>query len=102
MNISRIFIERPVATSVLFVSILFFGWLAFNKLPVNDLPNVDFPTITVTARLPGASPEVMANTVALPLEREFSRIAGIDEMTSSSSSGNTRITLTFSLARDID
>lgn len=102
MNISRIFIERPVATSVLFVSILFFGWLGFRSLPVNDLPNVDFPTITVTARFPGASPEIMANTVALPLEREFSRIAGIDEMTSSSTSGNTRITLTFSLSRDID
>ncbi len=102
MNISRIFIERPVATSVLFVCILFFGWLAFNRLPVNDLPNVDFPTITVTARLPGASPEVMANSVAQPLEREFSRIAGIDEMTSSSTSGNSRITLTFSLDRDID
>ena len=102
MNVSRIFIERPVATSVLFASILFFGWLGFTTLPVNDLPNVDFPTITVTARLPGASPEVMANTVALPLEREFSRISGIDEMTSSSTSGNTRITLTFSLKRDID
>jgi len=102
MNISRVFIERPVATSVLFVCILFFGWLAFNRLPVNDLPNVDFPTITVTARLPGASPEVMANSVAQPLEREFSRIAGVDEMTSSSTSGNTRITLTFSLERDID
>jgi len=102
MNISRIFIERPVASSVLFASILFFGWLGFNTLPVNDLPNVDFPTISVTARLPGANPEVMANTVALPLEREFSRIAGVDEMTSSSTSGNTRITLTFSLQRDID
>jgi hydrophobic/amphiphilic exporter-1 (mainly G- bacteria), HAE1 family len=102
MNVSRIFIERPVATSVLFVSIMFFGWLGFTTLPVNDLPNVDFPTITVTARLPGASPEVMANTVAQPLEREFSRISGIDEMTSSSTSGNTRITITFSLKRDID
>ena len=102
MNISRIFIERPIATSVLFVGIMFFGWLGFNTLPVNDLPNVDFPTISVTARLPGASPEVMGNTVALPLEREFSRIAGVDEMTSSSSSGNTRITLTFALSRDID
>ena len=102
MNVSRVFIERPVATSVLFVSILFFGWLAFNKLPVNDLPNVDFPTITVTTRLPGASPEVMANTVAQPLEREFARIAGVEEMTSSSTSGNTRITLTFALSRDID
>ncbi|HTE13540.1 MAG TPA: efflux RND transporter permease subunit [Burkholderiales bacterium] len=102
MNISRIFIERPIATSVLFVGIIFFGWLGFTTLPVNDLPNVDFPTINVTARLPGASPEVMGNTVALPLEREFSRIAGVEEMTSSSSSGNTRITLTFALSRDID
>ncbi len=102
MNMSRIFIERPIATSVLFVSIMFFGWLGFTGLPVNDLPNVDFPTISVTARLPGASPEVMGNTVALPLEREFSRISGVDEMTSSSSAGNTRITLTFSLQKDID
>ena len=102
MNISRLFIERPIATSVLFVSIMFFGWLGFTTLPVNDLPNVDFPTISVTARLPGASPEVMGNTVALPLEREFSRISGVDEMTSSSSAGNTRITLTFSLQKDID
>src|SRR5882672_67227 len=102
MNVSRIFIERPVATSVIFVSILFFGWLGFTTLPINDLPNVDFPTISVTARLPGAGPEIMANTVALPLEREFSRISGIDEMTSTSTNGNTRITLTFSLKRDID
>ena len=102
MNISRIFIERPVASSVIFASILFFGWLGFRTLPVNDLPNVDFPTIAVTAALPGASPEVMANTVALPLEREFSRISGVDEMSSSSTTGNTRITLTFSLSRDID
>ena len=102
MNISRIFIERPVASSVIFVSILFFGWLGFKSLPVNDLPNVDFPTITVTASLPGASPEIMGNTVALPLEREFSRISGVDEMVSSSTTGNTRITLTFSLQRDID
>ena len=102
MNISRIFIERPIATSVLFLAILFFGWLGFTTLPVNDLPNVDFPTITVTARLPGASPEIVGNTVALPLEREFSRIAGVEEMTSSSTTGNTRITLTFALSRDID
>ena len=102
MNVSRIFIERPVASSVLFASILFFGWLGFQSLPVNDLPNVDFPTISVTASLPGGSPEVMANTVALPLERAFSQIPGVDEMTSSSTTGNTRITMTFSLDRDID
>jgi HAE1 family hydrophobic/amphiphilic exporter-1 len=102
MNISRIFIERPVASSVLFVAIIFFGWIGFQTLPVNDLPNVDFPTITVTATLPGGSPEVMANTVALPLERAFSQIPGVDEMTSSSTTGNIRITLSFSLDRDID
>ncbi len=102
MNVSRVFIERPVASSVLFLAILFFGWLGFQTLPVNDLPNVDFPTITVTASLPGAGPEIMANTVALPLERAFSQIPGVDEMTSSSSTGNTRITLSFSLDRDID
>jgi len=102
VNVSRIFIERPVASSVLFASILFFGWLGFQSLPVNDLPNVDFPTISVTAVLPGGSPEVMANTVALPLERAFSQIPGVDEMTSSSTTGNTRITMTFSLERDID
>src|SRR3954464_4551618 len=102
MNISRIFIERPVASSVLFVSILLFGWLGFRTLPVNDLPNVDFPTISVTAQLPGAGPQIMANTVALPLERELSRIPGVEEMSSTSTSGNTRIVMTFSLQRDID
>ena len=102
MNISRVFIERPIATSVLFFSILFFGALGFRGLPVNDLPNVDFPTISVTAQLPGAGPETMANSVALPLEREFSRIAGVDEMTSSSTMGNLRITLTFNLDKSID
>src|SRR5262245_64507230 len=102
MSISRIFIERPIATSVLFVGLIFFGALGYMGLPVNDLPNVDFPTINVTAGLPGASQEIMANTVALPLEREFSRIAGVDEMTSASTNGNTRITITFSLKRDID
>ena len=102
MNISRTFIERPVASSVLFVSILFFGWLGFRTLPVNDLPNVDFPTITVTASLPGASPETMASAVATVLERQFSTIAGIDEMTSVSGQGVTRITIQFNLDRDID
>jgi hydrophobic/amphiphilic exporter-1 (mainly G- bacteria), HAE1 family len=102
MNVSNVFISRPVASSVIFASILFFGWLGFRTLPVNDLPNVDFPTISVTALLPGANPEVMANTVALPLERELSRVPGIDEMTSTSTTGNLRIVITFSLDRDID
>jgi len=102
MNLSRIFIQRPVATTVLVIAGAFFGWVAFNKLPINDLPNVDFPTIRVTARLPGANPETMATTVATPLERQFSTIAGIDSMTSSNSAGESRIVIQFDLDRDID
>jgi len=102
MNLSRIFIERPVATTILVAAIVIFGAIAFRTLPVNDLPNVDFPTISVTAELPGANPEVMASTVATPLERQFSQIAGVDAMNSVNSTGRTRITLQFSLERDID
>ncbi|HYH42548.1 MAG TPA: efflux RND transporter permease subunit [Burkholderiales bacterium] len=102
MNISRIFIERPIATSVLVAAIIIFGLFAFRTLPVNDLPNVDFPTISVTAELPGANPEVMASTVATPLERQFSQIAGVETMNSVNSTGRTRITLVFSLERQID
>jgi HAE1 family hydrophobic/amphiphilic exporter-1 len=102
MNLSRIFIERPVATTVLVVAGALFGWLAFNRLPINDLPNVDFPTIRVTARLPGANPETMATTVATPLERQFSTIAGIDSMTSTNAAGESRIVIQFDLERDID
>ena len=102
MNISRIFIVRPVATTVLVAAIIIFGALAFRALPVNELPNVDFPTISVNADLPGANPDIMASTVATPLERQFSRIAGVDSMSSVSSTGRTRITLQFSLDRDID
>ncbi len=102
MNLSRIFIERPVATSVLVVAVVFFGMIAFSTLPVNDLPTVDFPTIQVTANLRGANPEVMAATVATPLERQFSQIAGVDTMSSNNTNGTTRITLQFSLERDID
>jgi hydrophobic/amphiphilic exporter-1 (mainly G- bacteria), HAE1 family len=102
MNLSRIFIERPIATSMLVAAILIFGLFALRALPVNDLPNVDFPTISVTAELPGANPEVMASTVATPLERQFSQIAGLETMNSSSTTGRTRITLVFSLERHID
>lgn len=102
MNVSRIFIIRPVATTVLVAAIIIFGLLAFRSLPVNELPNVDFPTISVTADLPGANPDIMATTVATPLERQFSQVAGIDSMSSVSSTGRTRITLQFSLERDID
>ncbi|WP_374421938.1 multidrug efflux RND transporter permease subunit [Chromobacterium sp.] len=96
------FIRRPVATTLLTLAILLAGLLAFKLLPVSPLPQVDFPTISVTARLPGASPETMAATVATPLERALGRIAGVTEMTSSSSLGSTRITLQFELDRNID
>ncbi len=102
MNLSKVFIERPVATTVLVAAIVIFGVIAFRSLPVNDLPNVDFPTISVTAELPGANPEVMASTVATPLERQFSQIAGVETMNSSNTTGRTRITLQFSLERQID
>jgi HAE1 family hydrophobic/amphiphilic exporter-1 len=102
MNISNVFIRRPIATTVLVAAIVIFGLIAFRTLPVNDLPNVDFPTIQVTAELRGANPEVMASTVATPLERQFSQIAGVETMNSVNSTGRTRITLQFSLARSID
>src|ERR671927_686217 len=102
MNIAAIFIRRPVMTTLVMLAIVFFGIMAYRLLPVNDLPNVDFPTIQVTASLPGASPETMASAVATPLERQFSTIAGIDSMTSSSALGQTQITIQFSLERSID
>ena len=88
MNLSRIFIERPVATAVLTAGLCLFGLFAFGTLPVNELPSVDFPTLQVTATLPGADPETMARVVATPLEREFSTISGIDSMSSVSSSSS--------------
>ncbi len=102
MNLSALFIRRPVMTILVMVSLFLFGAMAYRELPVSDLPNVDFPTIQVTASLPGASPETMASTVATPLERQFTTIAGVDSMSSSSSVGNAQITLQFSLDRDID
>jgi multidrug efflux pump len=96
------FIRRPVATTLLTLGIALAGMLAFRLLPVSPLPQVDFPTISVGASLPGASPETMASTVAMPLERALGRIAGVTEMTSSSSLGSTRITLQFDLSRNID
>ena len=102
MNFSEIFIRRPVMTWLVMIAILTFGVLAYRQLPVAQLPNVDFPTIQVTAMLPGASPETMAAAVATPLEKEFSAIAGLEQMTSSSAKGTTQITLQFSLDRPID
>jgi multidrug efflux pump len=102
MNISAPFIRRPVATTLLTAGITLVGAIAFNVLPVSPLPQVDFPTISVSASLPGASPEITASSIATPLERQFSHIAGVTEMTSSSSLGSTSITLQFDLSRDID
>ena len=98
----ELFIRRPVLTTLLMAAILLFGIMGFRLLPVSDLPNVDFPTIQVAAALPGASPETMASAVATPLEKQFTTIAGIDSMTSSSAIGLTQITLQFSLERNID
>ena len=102
MNISELFIRRPVMTTLLMLALFFFGLFAYRALPVSDLPDVDFPTIQVTANLPGASPETMASAIATPLERQFSTIAGLDSMNSTSSSGVTQITLQFNLDRSID
>ncbi len=102
MNLSRPFILRPVATSLLTLALMLAGILSFGLLPVAPLPNVDFPTILVQAAMPGASPETMASTVATPLERALGRIAGITDMTSSSSLGNTTIIVQFDLSKDID
>src|SRR5258706_14818229 len=102
MNIAAIFIKRPVMTTLIMVAILLFGIMAYRQLPVNDLPNVDFPTIQVNAALPGANPDTMASAVAMPLERQFSTIAGLDSMTSSSFQGNTSLTLQFNLGPHLD
>ena len=102
MNISRIFIERPVMTVLVVFAILLFGTIAFRALPVAALPSVDYPTILVNASVPGASPETMASSVATPLEREFSTIAGVQSMNSTNTQGNTSITVQFTLDRKID
>src|SRR6185312_13606788 len=102
MNVSELFIRRPIATSLLALAILLAGMAAYVFLPVAPLPQVDIPTIQVSASLPGASPETMASSVATPLERRFGRIAGISEITSTSSLGSTSVTLQFDLERDVD
>ena len=102
MNISWLFIHRPVTTTLVMLGILIFGIMGYKALPVSDLPTVDFPTITVTATLPGASPETMASAVATPLEKQFSTIAGLDSINSASTLGRTQITLQFNLSRNID
>jgi HAE1 family hydrophobic/amphiphilic exporter-1 len=102
MNIAGLFIKRPVMTTLVMLALLFFGTVAYTKLPVSDLPAIDYPTISVSASLPGANPETMASSVATPLEKQFSTIAGLDVMTSSSGQGGTGITLQFTLDRNID
>jgi HAE1 family hydrophobic/amphiphilic exporter-1 len=102
LNLSEIFIRRPIATSLLMLGIALFGVVSYRALPVSDLPSVDYPTLNVSASLPGGDPATMASAVATPLERQFTSIAGLDSMTSSSSTGSTNITLQFDLARDID
>jgi HAE1 family hydrophobic/amphiphilic exporter-1 len=102
VNIAELHIRRPVMTTLVMLGILLFGIMAYRHLPVSDLPNVDFPTVLVTASLPGASPETMASSVATPLEKEFSTIAGLDSMSSVNALGMSQITLQFALNRDID
>jgi HAE1 family hydrophobic/amphiphilic exporter-1 len=102
MNLSELFIRRPVTTTLIMLGILVFGTMAYRTLPVSDLPTVDYPTIQVSASLPGASPETMASTVALPLEKQFAGIAGLTNINSVSQQGTTNITLQFDLSRNID
>ncbi len=102
MSLPELCIARPVMTSLLMIALVIFGAFGYAKLPVSELPNVDFPTISVSVLFPGASPETMASSVAKPLENQFSTIAGVDEMTSTSSQGQTRVTLQFNLDRNID
>src|SRR5215212_6604254 len=102
MNFTELFIRRPVMTTLVMAGVLIFGLVAYRQLPVSDLPAVDYPTISVSASLAGASPETMASSVASPLEKEFSTIPGVETMTSTSTQGNTAISLQFALSRDID
>ena len=101
MNLSEVFIRRPIATSLLMAAIALFGIVAYRELPVSDLPTVDFPTIQVQASLPGGDPGTMAAAVASPLERQFTAIAGMDSMISSSAAGSSQVTLQLDLARPI-
>ena len=102
MNLSKAFIERPVMTTLVMAALVIFGAYGYASLPVSDLPNIDFPTISVFASLPGADPDTMASSVASPLENQFSTIAGVDQMTSTSTQGSTQIQLQFSLDRSVD
>src|SRR5437588_3629767 len=102
MNLSAPFIRRPIATSLLTVALMLAGILAYTRLPVAPLPQIEYPVIQVQAGLPGASPSTMASAVATPLERQFGRIAGVNQMTSTSQLGSTNVVLQFDLNRNID
>jgi len=102
MNISELFIKRPVMTSLVMLAVVVFGIFSYRLLPVNDLPTIDYPTIQVSSSLPGASPETMASAVATPLEKQFATIAGLDSMNSTNGQGVSIITLKFTLEKDID
>jgi len=102
MNLSELFIRRPIMTTLVMIGILIFGLMSYRLLPISDLPNVDYPTIQVSASRPGATPETMASSVARPLEKQFSSIAGLDSLNSTSTLGSTQITLQFNLSRSID
>src|SRR5512144_1662395 len=102
MTVSETFINRPVGTTLLTIPLVLAGIIAFRLLPVSPLPRVDYPTIQVSANLPGADPETMATSVAAPLERQFARIAGVTEITSTSNRGSTNVTLQFDPSRDIN
>src|SRR6185369_721248 len=102
MSVPELFIRRPVMTTLVMAGILLTGLIGFRQLPVSDLPSVDYPTISISAGLPGASPQTMASAVATPLEKQLSSIAGVDSMSSVSSLGSVNITVQFSLDRDID
>src|SRR5437899_4589278 len=102
MSIPELFIRRPVATTLVMVGILVFGLVSYRALPVSDLPNVDYPTIQVQASLPGANPDTMASAVALPLEKQFSTIAGVTSINSTNFPGSSSITVQFDLSRSID
>src|SRR5574340_829882 len=99
---TELFIRRPVMTTLVMLAILVFGIMGYRELAVSDLPNVDYPTIQVNASLPGASPDTMASSVATPLEKQFTTIAGISQMTSTSQLGSTSITIQFDLSRNLD
>src|SRR5579872_7436624 len=102
MNISEVFIRRPIATSLLMAAIAMFGIVAYRALAVSDLPTVDFPTVQIQAGLPGGDPSTMASAVASPIERQLTTIAGVDSMTSQSGNGSSNVTLQFDLARGMD